>query len=208
MQLNRMNDPFVKHLQHELRNCKTVLDLGCGQSSMIQYVPNIEFSLGVEIWKPYIEESQKNNIHTKYINSDILSFHDSPDSFDAVMCIDVIEHIEKEKALELIKAMKEWATEKVIILTPNGYIPNENSYGDGNKYQNHLSGWTPLDFYNLGFDVVGFGGWSRLRGEMGEIISTGITRDICAVISKLSEPFCRMYPKYAFSICAVYMVED
>src|SRR4030042_2307058 len=111
MQLNRENEPVINALRDNLVFCDSVLDLGCGQSSMIQYVPWIEYSVGVEIWEPYIEESKKHKIHTSYVHSDVTKF--IPDNnFDAVICFDVIDHIEKFQAENLIKRMILWADKK------------------------------------------------------------------------------------------------
>ena len=46
----------------ELRGCKTVLDLGCGPSSPLQFCDHIEYSIGVEGFEPYLERSEKLSI--------------------------------------------------------------------------------------------------------------------------------------------------
>jgi len=42
---------FVDRLKKELEGCKTVLDLGCGPNSPIQYCS--VYSVGVELFEPY-----------------------------------------------------------------------------------------------------------------------------------------------------------
>jgi hypothetical protein len=210
MQINRKTEPMVEKLIYEMRDCKTVLDLGCGQSSTLQYVPNIEFSTGVEVWQPYIDESKGHKIHSEYINMDVTKFTSPDKSYDAVMCVDVLEHIEKKKSVEFLKRMQKWAKKKVIIYVPNGFMPQGDPYEDGNEYQKHLSGWSPQDFYDLGFEVTGYAGYRGCRGEGADIkIKTpGILRNLYAGISYLSEPFCKTHPEYAFHLFAVYTVEE
>jgi hypothetical protein len=206
MQLSRENEPLVKALMENLQNCESVLDLGCGQSSLLQYVPWIKESLGVEVWQPYIDESKKYHIHTDYIQSDLTKFV-ATRNYDAVICIDVIEHIPKIESEQLIKNMIRWADKRVIIYVPNGFMPQTDPYHDGNKYQEHVSEWSPDDFTKIGFKVFGYSGWKYLRGDGADIkIKTpGHLRDIVNMLSLKTESFCRTRPQYAFALLAVYM---
>ena len=47
-------------LKQELKDCESVLDLGCGPNSPLQYCSNVQHSVGVEAFQPYLEESKKN----------------------------------------------------------------------------------------------------------------------------------------------------
>ena len=49
----------VSVLKKELKDCQSVLDLGCGPDSPLQYCKNIKLSIGVEAFQPYLDESQK-----------------------------------------------------------------------------------------------------------------------------------------------------
>ena len=51
--------------------------------------------------------------------------------------------------------MEKTARKKVILVTPNGFIPQ---YNRDNKLQAHLSGWTVEDFTNRGYKVEGIYG--------------------------------------------------
>jgi hypothetical protein len=206
MHLDRRNLKVTQWLQNELSDCQTVLDLGCGQSSLLQYVKGLKSSVGVEYWRPYIEESMKHGIHTEYVNIDILSLKYPANSFDSVILIDVLEHIKKEQALELIQRMQQWAKKKVIILVPNGFMPQGDAYGDGNEKQHHVSGWTVGELESLGYKVWGLDGFRSLRGDGADIIQTKtrLGHYLIAGISKLSEPFTEIIPKYAFHLFAVF----
>ncbi len=61
---------------------------------------------------------------------------------DAVICIDVLEHLTKKEGLEFIKKMEKWAKKKIIIFT-NGYVPQDV---DKNPLQIHKSGWSYNEF--------------------------------------------------------------
>ena len=204
MQLERQNLKIVKWLNEELKGCQSVLDLGCGQSSMLQYC-DVLYSVGVEYWKPYIEESQKNKIHNEYVNADITELDIPRNQFDAVILIDVLEHIEKQRAKVLLYEMNLWAAKKVIIAVPNGFLPQGDSCGDGNIKQHHLSGWGPDEFIKMGYCVHGFNGWKPLRGDGADIIPTKTKAGhyLLSGLSMLSEPIVEVMPQYAFHLFAV-----
>ena len=205
MQLDRKNEPVIEALREELKFCTSVLDIGCGQSSMIQYVPWILKSVCVEIWEPYIDESKKHSIHTSYVHSDVTEFVPFR-KYDAVMCFDVIEHIDKDKAIKLIKDMITWADKKVLIYVPNGFQAQEDPYNDGNKYQKHVSAWSPKDFTKLGFKVIGYAGWKYFRSSGGDIRikKIGRARDMLQSLADHSEMIMRNHPNYAFALLAIY----
>lgn len=154
-------------LQRELKNCKTVLDLGCGPSSPLQYCKNITYSVGVEAFVPYLKESEKKKIHTKYFNKKIEGIDFPENSFDAVILIEVLEHLSKKAGNEIIKKSYKWAKNKVIISTPNGYFSMGNV--DENNFQKHLSGWSIDELNNLGFKVYGMSGAKFLYTDKNKV---------------------------------------
>jgi len=157
---------WIKLLKKEISDCDTVLDLGCGYNSLIQYC-NVPFSVGVELFEPYLEESKKKGIHNEYIKEDIRKVELKPKSFDAVVLLDVLEHLTEEEGYELIKKMGKWARKKIIIFTPNGLV-YQDGY-DNNSLQEHKSGWSVKKLEKLGFKVYGINGWKKLRGYKASI---------------------------------------
>lgn len=139
MLLGRIFHTLDYCLRRELKDCKTVLDLGCGPSSPLQYCKDIEYSVGVETFKPYLEKSKDKKIHTEYIEKKIEEIDFPEDSFDAVIMIEVLEHLSKKTGKDIIKKASKWTRKKVIISTPNGYFSMDAV--DKNNFQRHLSGW-------------------------------------------------------------------
>lgn len=140
----------------ELSGCKTVLDIGCGPDSPIQRCSNVKYSVGVEPYLPYLNKSKNKKIHNKYLNKKIEDLSFPNKTFDAIILIDVIEHMDKKSGEILLNKMGRWAKKKIIITTPNGYF----SMGavDGNSYQAHLSGWSVEDFAKFDFRCRGLTG--------------------------------------------------
>ncbi len=151
---------YYRYIERQLCGCKKVLDLGCGRSSVLTKIRKI-YSVGVDACEPYLEESRQKGIHDEYLLSDFAELAFSDNSFDAIICFEVIEHIEKEQGLALIEKMKHWAN-IILITTPNGFLPSEEEYLHGEainpELMRHKSGWTPREFRNLGFKVRGMGG--------------------------------------------------
>lgn len=64
----------------------------------------------------------------------------------AVYLLDVIEHMEKDEAREVIELSMR--ADQVVIFTPYGFVPQESdAWGMGGEYwQKHRSGWLPEEF--------------------------------------------------------------
>jgi len=189
---------LVLYLKRELSNCNTVLDLGCGNNSLLQYC-NASFSLGVENFEPYLKENKKKRIHNQYIKADITKIDFKPKSFDAVIAIDVLEHLTKKEGYKLLEKMEKWAKKKIIIFTPNGFV-FQDGY-DNNPLQEHKSGWEVKELEELGFEVFGMNGWKELRGYKASIKYRPII--LWRIISDLTQKMVYYYPKLAFQLYAV-----
>lgn len=141
-------------LAQELSPTDTVLDIGCGPISPLR-LHKVKYSVGIDIWKPYIVEAKKKKTHNDLLLADCLKVNFKPETFDVVLALDLIEHLDKDEGRYLIDRMKQWARKKVIISVPNGYT--KGHLADGNPFQKHRSGWSPAELQALGFCVKGIG---------------------------------------------------
>lgn len=184
----------------ELKSCESVLDLGCGDHSVVQY-SNAPYSVGVDLFEPYIEISKKKHIHTEYIKADVTKIQFEPKSFDAILCTEVLEHLPKEKSLELINKMEGWARKKIIITTPNGYCPMHEI--DGNIYLEHQSEWNAEDYKKLDFEVYGTMGLRLFRRGAEKYATIRPLEKLLAFLSDLTTRFIYNKPKIAFQLLAI-----
>jgi SAM-dependent methyltransferase len=202
--------PTLRHcLKKELEDCESVLDLGCGPSSPLQFVKNIKKSVGVEAFGPYLNESKNKKIHTEYIDKKIEELDFSDDQFDAVIMIEVLEHMEEKAGLEAVRKAERWAKKKIIISTPNGFLPQKEL--DGNLMQKHLSGWDVEKMKKIGFNSKGLAGLKCLRQEvqddtMGDDLTITMKyrpRLFWFLVAVISQLFAYSFPKHAFELFCV-----
>lgn len=160
---------YFKSLEKSLSGCKAILDVGCGSDSPLGKVKKTFISEGIDVFSESIKESKKKKIHNGYKVDDIRKIDKiyKNKSFDAVIALDVVEHLDKKESLALIKKMESIARKKVVILTPNGFY-HQDAY-DNNPYQVHKSKWTIKDFEDLNYNVYGLRGLKYLRGEYATI---------------------------------------
>jgi hypothetical protein len=196
-------DFYTSFLVEELKNCSSILDLGCGKDSALRFV-DAPLKVGVEAFRPSLEESKRKRIHHKYILKDIRKLKMKSKSFDAVIALDVIEHLNRTDGLELVKNMENWAKKKIIIFTPNGFVEQEKY--DGNLLQLHESGWELSDFNNLGFEVYGANGLRSLRKGKAEVRFK--PNRFWRVISDVSQKVTFLLPQYAFQLFAVKIIDN
>jgi SAM-dependent methyltransferase len=192
---------FIDELERALTGCESVLDIACGSSSPIKHLPKNFHAVGCDMFPEAIEKSRKVGIHDQYFQMNVLDLDKnfSPKSYDCVLALDLIEHLEKEEGLRLIAMMERVARKRVIIFTPNGFLP-QREFG-GNVWQVHKSGWSVKEMEERGFRVIGILGWKRLRGEKGSLRFSPKT--FWSLISTATQCLVKYRPERAFQILCV-----
>jgi hypothetical protein len=193
----KLRNDWLDIFKRELVDCKSVLDLGCGCNSPLQFT-EVPYSVGVELYQPYIEQSKSRGIHNEYIRADVTEVEFSKKAFDAVLAIDIIEHLDKGDGYRLIERMQSWATKKIIVTTTNGFVWQDDY--DGNALQKHISGWDAREFRELGFKLYGYNGWKPLRGYLSAIKYKPVR--FWSAVSILSQPIAYYHPDSAFQLFA------
>ncbi len=197
-------------LQKELSDCETVLDLGCGPSSPLQYCRHIKYSVGVE---PYLRRTREKGIHTQYLAKRVEDLDFPERSFDAIILIEVIEHLPENIVREIIKKAEKWAKKKVIVSTPNGFVAQKAV--DNNPMQRHLSGWSLAKMKELRYKSYGLAGWKFLRQEkqsdtMDDDLLTSIRfrpKIFWFVAATLSQLCTYYFPNAAFELFSVKRIK-
>ncbi len=196
-------------LQRELADCETVLDLGCGPNSPVSFCSHLKRSVGVEAFEPYFEQAKAKQTHSEILCARIEDLQFAPASFDAVVMIEVIEHLPEEAAKKVLALAEGWARKKVIVTSPNGFVAQKAV--DDNPLQVHLSGWELAKMRRMGFRSHGLSGLKTLRQEvhsdtMGDDLFATIRlrpRAFWFVVSSLSQIVTYYVPALAFGLFSV-----
>ena len=125
------------------------LDVYHGRVFKEDWLVNIE---GVEIFRPYIEKQPwLSPIYDKIYCADIWDFlvRRSPVSYDIIMAGDVIEHLPKPMAQDVLVELHRISNKSLVLSIPLGkeWLGNKVVAGNGNE--RHLSAWTKEDVVSL-----------------------------------------------------------
>ena len=195
-------ESYFEMLEREVCSCVSLLDVGCGERSPISFfTKRLAYTVGVDAFEPAIAKSRALGIHDDYRCMNVLDIEkEIPDrSFDCTVALDLIEHLTKEDGLRLLRAMERIARRKVVVFTPQGFLP-QHAVG-GNEFQRHLSGWEVDEMRGMGYRVIGISGWKPLRGA--EAKPAWQPRFLCERLSLLTEPFFERRPEHAFQILCI-----
>jgi 2-polyprenyl-3-methyl-5-hydroxy-6-metoxy-1,4-benzoquinol methylase len=145
---------------------KTILDVGSGKGEPLQFINRKHryFAVGLDAFEPYLKQCQKEGTYHSYVQADVRLLPFADNSFDSVLCLEVLEHLEREDGEKLLKEMERVATTQVILSTPVGNYKQD--VFDGNPHQEHKYMWDPREMKAKGFRVKGIG-LRNLSGKAG-----------------------------------------
>lgn len=155
-QRNTIEAIFRPHGLYPEGHVSTVLDIGCGLALKSQFI-SADIRVGLDIWRPYLEKIDATvpyvTIHADAIRIDSLFL---PRSFDLVLLLDIVEHMDKPQAFELMDKAEAVARRAVVIETPKGFLPQDiDILGlGGDHYQTHRSGFETEELAARGYDVL------------------------------------------------------
>lgn len=140
------------------KSARSILDLGSGQGkpmAMIKFWRHIERAVGVELYKPYIDQARQLGLYDQYLIEDIRKINFPSKSFDVVMASHVLEHLSQKEGWNLLSKMEKIAKKQVIIATPIGEI--YQPMFDENILQEHRSYFLPEQFIKRGYKIIKYG---------------------------------------------------
>jgi SAM-dependent methyltransferase len=155
-QKNTIEAIFQPHGLYPEGHITSVLDVGCGLALKSQFIA-ADIRVGVDIWRPYLERIDA-TVPFVTVNADAMRIDELflPRSFDLVLVLDLIEHLDKRQALELISKAETIALQAVVLETPKGFLPQDiDILGlGGDRFQTHRCGFESDELRGLGYVVI------------------------------------------------------
>ena len=142
---------------------ESILDLGCG--ILYPFAPEGETHGGrrlgprhfcVDAFPPYLEEIKGSGPVMLAVLPQVLKLF-VPKSWDVVLLLDVVEHLKKTDALEVVDQARLLARRCVIVFTPDGFRPggelDQWGFHEENSYQLHRCGLQEEELTQFGYEV-------------------------------------------------------
>lgn len=149
------------------KSAVSILDVGCGQGFPMKMIKNrmvVKKSVGVDLFKPYIEIGERLKIHNQYIISDVRKLKFANSSFDVVLALQILEHLRRKDVWKVLDKIEKISKKQIIISTPIGKM--YHPIVDDNKLQLHQSAFYPEEFEKRGYKIIRFGR-KEILGENG-----------------------------------------
>ncbi len=138
------------------RRSRSVLDLGSGKGGVGVLLSLRRWHgvlVGTERYSPYVRFCKQSDSYEDIVVCDLRVLPFRPKSFDAVFCIEVLEHLTWKDGTRLLADAEQLAKHQVIFSLPVGWEPSKEY--DGNPLRRHLSAWTVDQFLSRGYEVHG-----------------------------------------------------
>lgn len=175
---------------------ETVADVGCSDGRGSEVLGRLN-STGFDIYEPALREAVASGRCRRGVLTDVRDLPLRSQAFDVVVALDVIEHFRKPEAIALLSELERVARRLVIVLTPNGFVPQPP--GEDEPWQEHRCGFAPGELEAIGYRVVGRGGPMMMRGPYGSFRG-GVLGQLGAIAAS---PVVRRVPSSAFHLLGV-----
>lgn len=157
---------LIKKVREAIVDCKTVLDIGCGNGLFVNYCKQFGYkSKGIDHSDRIIKFC---NIRygNNFIATDINTLKLKENSVDCITMLEVLEHL--DNPVGIIEKAKKWCKKQLIVTVPNG---------DSIKSSEHVWTFIKADLEDLDFEVSTFNKDSRLLGVYNKVIDTKATNE-------------------------------
>jgi len=163
-------------LHENTRGSEVLCELGAGIFRLFRHFhSDVKTTIGIELIQTYIDNrDDKSAIAIQGNIEDFESLLEREgwlDKIDTIVIIDVLEHLHKEEAYDILKRAQK-RVKRILAFTPLGFDEQsgadeydfarpglkgkftESQRADAIESQRHKSAWQALDFETLGFQKV------------------------------------------------------
>lgn len=178
---------------------RRALDVGCSDGRGSEVLTG---AFGCDIYRPALDAARRTGRRAPVTQADLRCLPFRSRAFDLVTALDVVEHFEKGDALTVLSEMARVSCDLVIVMTPNGFVPQPAT--EEEPWQLHRCGFSVDELRGLGYDVVGVGGWRSLRGDYASFRMGPVGM----LFTLATSPWTHRSPAAAFHLLGIKRVRD
>lgn len=185
------------------KKAKTILDVGCGDGSLMALLnKDKRFAVtGIDAYQPWLKKAKETGVYQKLVLGDARELRFPKNSFDIVLCSQLLEYLNKKEGEKLISNLEKVAKKQVILGLPVGRYVQHGA--EGNPFQVTKSTWRVEELRNRGYEVYGQGlfivyGQQKLADTLPKVF-----RPVLFVFSYLFSPISYIFPRLAVHMICV-----
>ncbi len=195
--------------KHMDGTAKTILDVGCGNGSPMRFLNRhgCFSTVGIDGFGLSLKQCKRVNSHSALVLGDVRSLPFRENSFDIVLCLQVLEHFDREGNQLLLAQIERIAKRRVIVTTDIGeHVQGPTT--DGNLLQTHKYIWSVNELKQSGFRVFGMGlsGWGGETG-VSRLLPTPLRWLFSTLLQLMVGPVMYFFPRYAGAALCVKDIE-
>lgn len=148
---------YLGMIYSTINSAETVIEMGCGRGTIMNTLHQIDksrclsYCIGMDLWLPDVKIAQ--SYYDGIVVADVRNPPFRKKSAGIVLCLDVIEHLDKSEGQKVIDIMETVARKACVFSTPVGL--NVQPATPDNPYLEHRSSWNVSDFQSRGYKVRG-----------------------------------------------------
>lgn len=159
---------------------------------------------GIDGFEPSLEQCRRDGSHNTLVLDAIMPLPFEEKSFDIALCLQTLEHLEKEEGKLLLEQMEKIARKQVIVTTDVGEFVQGQS-NTGNPLQEHKYVWSIKELQESGYKVFGIGPFLGWGGEMGasQLVPAPFRWFISTLLQLVVGPVVYFFPRRAASALCI-----
>lgn len=153
------NIQLIKNVLPEDKNAK-ILDVGCGRGYLLITLKKLGYTniQGVDVDKGQIVGCMSHDVPGEYVEDTVSFLRDHKEEYDLIFLCDVLEHIEKDIAIEFMEsifdALKEGGILFCRVPNANNIIATRYRYIDWTHHTSFTEHSLDFVLYNAGFSNI------------------------------------------------------